>query len=282
MNDKDMKFSEIAEKIREADAILIGASNGLSITEGLHLFADNEAFGNLFGDLKQKYGLQCILHGMGARWPSEEEKWGFWSRLIHHYCGEYKETPVMSDLKRIVGEKDYFIVTSNGECHFEMCGFDPEKIYEIEGNWLTMQCVSRCHDTVYPSFELTEKMAAAEQNGRIPSDMVPRCPVCGGPMQIHMEGDRNFIPDMASKSRMEAFLQKYHGKKLVILELGIGWRNQLIKAPLMRLAAREPEAAYITVNLGEIYIPDEIREKSYGLDGDLAAILRELSEVLWR
>lgn len=282
MNDKDMKFSEIAEKIREADAILIGASNGLSITEGLHLFADNEAFGNLFGDLKQKYGLQCILHGMGARWPSEEEKWGFWSRLIHHYCGEYKETPVMSDLKRIVGEKDYFIVTSNGECHFEMCGFDPEKIYEIEGNWLTMQCVSRCHDTVYPSFELTEKMAAAEQNGRIPSDMVPRCPVCGGPMQIHMEGDRNFIPDMASKSRMEAFLQKYHGKKLVILELGIGWRNQLIKAPLMRLAAQEPEAAYITVNLGEIYIPDEIREKSYGLDGDLAVILRELSEVLWR
>lgn len=282
MNDKDMKFSEIAEKIREADAILIGASNGLSITEGLHLFADNETFGNLFGDLKQKYGLQCILHGMGARWPSEEEKWGFWSRLIHHYCGEYKETPVMSDLKRIVGEKDYFIVTSNGECHFEMCGFDPEKIYEIEGNWLTMQCVSRCHDTVYPSFELTEKMAAAEQNGRIPSDMVPRCPVCGGPMQIHMEGDRNFIPDMASKSRMEAFLQKYHGKKLVILELGIGWRNQLIKAPLMRLAAQEPEAAYITVNLGEIYIPDEIREKSYGLDGDLAAILRELSEVLWR
>ena len=282
MNDKDMKFSEIAEKIREADAILIGASNGLSITEGLHLFADNEAFGNLFGDLKQKYGLQCILHGMGARWPSEEEKWGFWSRLIHHYCGEYKETPVMSDLKRIVGEKDYFIVTSNGECHFEMCGFDPEKIYEIEGNWLTMQCVSRCHDTVYPSFELTEKMAAAEQNGRIPSDMVPRCPVCGGPMQIHMEGDRNFIPDMASKSRMEAFLQKYHGKKLVILELGIGWRNQLIKAPLMSLAAQEPEAAYITVNLGEIYIPDEIREKSYGLDGDLAAILRELSEVLWR
>ena len=282
MNDKDMKFNEIAEKIKEADGILIGASNGLSITEGLHLFADNEAFENLFGDLKRKYGLQCILHGMGARWPSEEEKWGFWSRLIHHYCGKYKETPVMADLKRIVGEKDYFIITSNGECHFEMCGFDPEKIYEIEGNWLTMQCASRCHDTVYPSFELTEKMAAAEQDGRIPSDMVPRCPVCGGPMQIHMEGDRNFIPDMASKSRMEAFLQKYHGKKLVILELGIGWRNQLIKAPLMRLAAQEPEAAYITVNLGEIYIPDEIREKSYGLDGDLAAILRDLSEVFRR
>ena len=33
-------WKPIAEKFREADAILIGASNGLSITEGLHLFAD--------------------------------------------------------------------------------------------------------------------------------------------------------------------------------------------------------------------------------------------------
>ena len=34
------ELSQIAEKIKNADAILIGASNGLSITEGLHLFAD--------------------------------------------------------------------------------------------------------------------------------------------------------------------------------------------------------------------------------------------------
>lgn len=69
-------WNPIAEKFREADAILIGASNGLSITEGLHLFADNAAFERLFGDFKQKYGLRCILQGMMAGWPSEEEKVG--------------------------------------------------------------------------------------------------------------------------------------------------------------------------------------------------------------
>ena len=37
-------YREICTRIKEADAILIGASNGLSITEGLHLFADNTAF----------------------------------------------------------------------------------------------------------------------------------------------------------------------------------------------------------------------------------------------
>lgn len=59
-------WNPIAKKFREADAILIGASNGLSITEGLHLFADNATFERLFGDFKQKYGLRCILQGMMA------------------------------------------------------------------------------------------------------------------------------------------------------------------------------------------------------------------------
>ncbi len=268
---------QIIGRIREADAILIGASNGLSIAEGLHLFADNRAFEELFGDLKRKYGISCILQGMGARWPSEEGKWSFWSRLVHRYCGEYRESRVMSDLKKLIGEKDYFIITSNGECHFEMCGFAPEKIYEVEGNWLTMQCASRCHDRIYSWADLAERMALEEQEGRSLSELIPRCPVCGGSMQVHMETDRNFIPDMESRKRLEVFLERYHGKKLVILELGIGWRNQLIKAPLMRLAAQEPQAVYVTINLGEIFIPDEIREKSYGLDGDLTEILHDLA-----
>ena len=141
-----------------------------------------------------------------------------------------------------------------------------------------MQCAARCHEKLYPWAELAEKMAREEKGGRISSAMVPRCPVCGGPMQVHVALDRNFIPETEGRRRLEDFLIKYHGKRLVILELGIGWRNQLIKAPLMRLTAREPKAFYVTVNLGEIFIPDEIREKSCGLDGDLSEILHELAK----
>ena len=103
-------YREICTRIKEADAIFIGASNGLSITEGLHLFADNTAFDMLFGDMKQKYSLHSILQGMGNQWPSEEEKWCFWSRLIHHYCSKYQPTAVMNDLKAIIGNKNYFIL----------------------------------------------------------------------------------------------------------------------------------------------------------------------------
>ena len=108
------QYKEIAEKLRNADAVLIGASNGLSISEGLHLFADNAAFEELFGDFKHRYGLRCLLHGMAAQWPSEEEKWAFFARMLNHYCVEYKPTQVMADLKALVQDKDYFVVTSNG------------------------------------------------------------------------------------------------------------------------------------------------------------------------
>jgi len=273
------ELKQIADKIKNADELLIGASNGLSITEGLHLFADNQAFEELFGDFKHKYGVRSILHGMSARWPSEEEKWAFWSRLIHHYCGEYKESQVMKDLKSIIGNKDFFIITSNGECHFEMSGFDPERIYEVEGNWLTMQCSRACHNTLYQSLEVSEKMAAAEKDGKVPSDMIPYCPKCGGSMQIHLEVGPNFIRENAGQERFQAFLNQYHGKKLVVLELGIGPRNQLIKAPLMRLVDMEPNATYVTINLGELYIIDNIKEKSFALDGYLGEILSRLREV---
>ena len=87
---------------------------------------------------------------------------------------------------------------------------------------------------------------------------------------------------MQNKSQQaNAFLNHYHSKRLVILELGIGSRNRLIKLPLMQLAAREPQSTYITLNLAqELYIPNEIADKSIGLAGDIAVTLRELREEL--
>lgn len=167
----------------------------------------------------------------------------------------------MKDLRDIIGQKDYFVLTSNGECHFEMSGFDPEKIDEIEGNWLTMQCRAACHDTLYPVLEKAEEMHKAEKDGLVPGDLTPKCPKCGSPMDIHMMGaaDRYVADDGGQR---------------------LGWRNQLIKGPLMRLTAAEPKATYITINLGEVYITENIKNKSYGIDGKIADVLREIKKAM--
>ena len=274
-------YKTILQKIQEADAILIGASNGLSITEGLHLFASDQAFFDLFEDFIHKYGIHNILDGCFTRYPTEEEKWAWWSRLIWHYSGTYTGSPVMDSLKKLVQEKPHFIVTSNGEMHFELAGFSPDHIYEAEGSWKHMQCSRACHDTLYPVKDMIREMAAQEKDGKVPSKLVPYCPKCGAPMNIHVAADHTFIPNTAALQKFQDFVHACHNKKLVVLELGIGSRNRMIKAPLMQLVSAEPNSFYITFNKGEIYIPAQIQEKSIGIDGLLSDIFEDLMKQLY-
>lgn len=266
------QYKEILTKIKNADAIIIGASNGLSISEGLHIFANNQKFDELFGDFKRKYGINNILEGFFYHWNSLEEKWGFLSRLIDYYTFNYQPTTIMKNLLTLINDKPYFVVTSNGEGHFEKSGFNKDNVYEIEGNWIEMRCSDNCHDKTYPSLDIIHKMALHESNGVIPSELIVYCPYCQAPMKLY---DSN-PPKKIVIENWKNFLKQYHNKNIVILELGIGWRNQLIKAPLMKLTNDEPNATYITINLGEIYISDNIKEKSFALDGYLDKILAEL------
>lgn len=212
--------------IVQADVLLIGASNGLSIAEGYHLFADNEMFRSQFGDFRQQYGIRSVIEGCFFSYPEAGKRREFLQRLVGYWVKDYRPSQVMKDLLAIVQGKDYFIITTNADTHFEISGFDFDKVFELEGTF--------------------EQFLA----------------------------DR---PIEDKSSRVQNFLTRYHGKRLVILELGVGMHNRMIKQPLMQLAASEPCATYITLNLApELYIPQAIASKSIGLEGDIAVTLQEL------
>lgn len=212
--------------IVQADVLLIGASNGLSIAEGYHLFADNEMFRSQFGDFRQQYGIRSVIEGCFFSYPEAGKRREFLQRLVDYWVRDYRPSQVMKDLLAIVQGKDYFIITTNADTHFEISGFDSDKVFELEGTF--------------------EQLLA----------------------------DR---PIEDKSSRVQNFLTRYHGKRLVILELGVGMHNRMIKQPLMQLAASEPCATYITLNLApELYIPQAIASKSIGLEGDIAVTLQEL------
>lgn len=169
------------EWIAQADAILIGASNGLSIAEGYHIFANNEMFRRQFGDMQQQYGFRNVVEGLYFQYPTAEARLEFHRRLVKFWVDDYEPSQVMHNLMKVIDQKDYFILTSNGDLHLEKSGFDENRIFEIEG-------------------VMTDLSAA---------------------------------PDPKKKTLFHHFLTKYSGKKLVILELGIGSHNRLIKLPIM-------------------------------------------------
>lgn len=273
------KFINIYKAIQEADALLIGASNGLSISEGYNIFADDLWFQENFGDFRSRYGIRNVLQGLFFQYPSEETKWAFFSRLISRKCYLEQPGPVMEDLYRLAGSKDYFIVTSNGEEHFVPAGFDRDKVFEMEGRLTQSRCQNGCGADPYENRNEILKMAEAEKDGHIHPELIPRCSCCGGPVTINMADGNSFFQTEQFQRKMkdcQNFIQKYHGKKLVILEFGVGWRNRMIKEPFMRLAASEPESIYITFNKGEVYIPSEIAGRSVGIDGDIGEALKEI------
>ena len=268
------QIKEARKLLYDAEAILITASNGLSITEGLHLFANNVAFKELLGDYEAKCGFHNLLHGFFYPWKSLEEKWGFYSRVIHHYTGTYTGSESMENLKKIVGNKPYFVVTSNAEGHFQLAGFQDENVYEVEGSWLNMRCSKGCHNMLYPTLDAISELSELEENGKVPFKSIPKCPRCGAVMELY---DANPVEEKIARN-WNNFLAEIKDKHFVVLELGIGSRNQLIKAPMMQLVKRELNASYISINLGDLYIPVEIADKSVGINGYIDDVLKELAK----
>ncbi|MEC2074495.1 Sir2 family NAD-dependent protein deacetylase [Metabacillus fastidiosus] len=277
------KYRKVLTKIQEADSILIGASIGLSISEGIHIFADDSSFQEHFGDFREKYGLRSIIQGCFFPYPSQEEKWAFFSRMYEYFLINKEASPVMKNLYELVKNKNYFVVTSNIDAHFTLAGFPKERLFEIEGNCRNLQCSHGCHNQIYPGDGILSEMAQNQHSGKVFPNFIPKCPECGGPMQVHIEIDRNFLRGQSWRTSYQAyqsFTEKAHGKKLVLLELGVGARNQMIKAPFMNLTNLEEYATYITFNKGsELYIPDAIVDKSIGIDGNIAEVLQQLVQM---
>ena len=214
--------------IAGADAILIGASNGLSISEGYNIFAYNDMFRQQFGDMAQHYGFRSVLQGVFCHFPTQQAHDEFHQRLVKYWVTDYEPSQVMKDLRAIVGDKPYFIITTNCDMHLEKAGFAEDKVWELEGTFVS---------------GVTHEF------------------------------------DMAKRPAFERFLADYGGKRLVVLELGIGSQNRIIKPVLYQVTQREPQATFITLNLPhEIVVPQEIGEKAIRLPGDIAVTLKELSE----
>lgn len=131
-------IARVKSLFQDADAILISASNGLSISEGINIFAHNDAFQQYFGEFHQKYGISNIIQGALSPLPANAHD-AFIKQLHKYVVDDYTCSDSFNYLKQLVGDKNYFVITSNADTHFQMNGFDKNKIWEVEGNFFDLQ-----------------------------------------------------------------------------------------------------------------------------------------------
>lgn len=286
------KVSEIRDRLKQADAVVIGAGAGLSTAAGFTY--SGERFRTFFQDFAKKYRFEDMYTGGFYPYKSFNEHWAYWSRYI--YINRYMEPPkpVYQELYRLVKDKDYFVLTTNVDHCFQKAGFDKKRLYYTQGDYGLFQCSKPCHQETYDNAEIILEMVKAQgwQIGAdhslylpdgvaakmsVPDELIPHCPKCGAPMSMNLRADNTFVQDAGwdqAAKRYGMFLRRHKDAKVLFLELGVGYNTPgIIKYPFWRMTAENPKALYVCVNYGEAVCPKEIENQSICINGDIGDVL---------
>ena len=274
------EIKRLKKAIEEADAIVIGAGAGLSTSAGFTY--SGERFEKYFRDFGENYCFKDMYSGGFYPYETPEEMWAYWSRYI--FINRYLDPPkpVYKNILELVKDKDYFVLTTNVDHCFQKAGIDKNRLFYTQGDYGLFQCSEPCHQKTYDNAETIRKMFEQQKNMRIPSELIPRCPVCGKPFTMNLRSDEKFVEDEGwheASKHYEAFVNTRKGKVLY-LELGVGYNTPvIIKYPFWQMTENNPEATYACVNFGEAVCPENIREQSICINGDIGQVIEEINII---
>ena len=174
----------LKSELDKADAIVIGAGSGLSTSAGLTY--SGKRFEENFSDFIAKYHFTDMYSAGFYPYGSLEEYWAYWSRHIYHNRYDLPAGKPYMDLLELVKDRDYFVITTNVDHQFQISGFDKSRLFYTQGDYGLWQCGRPCHDRTYDNEETVRRMVEEQHDMRIPSGLVPYCPVCKAPMTMNL------------------------------------------------------------------------------------------------
>ena len=272
------KIRKLGKALEEVEAVIIGAGAGLSASAGF--VYTGERFQAHFSDFEEKYGFHDMYSGGFYPYKTLEEYWAYWSRYI--YLNRYMDPPrpVYEDLLELVKDKDYFVLTTNVDHCFQKAGFEKERLFYTQGDYGLFQCSEPCCQETWDNEEIIGEMIRRQDHMKIPRDLVPHCPHCGKPLTMNLRADDTFVQDEGwyqASRRYSRFLTAHQDRKILFLELGVGYNTPvIIKYPFWQMTAKNPKAVYACVNYGDAAAPGEIAKQAICIDGDIGSVLKKL------
>lgn len=275
------QIDRAAKNIRNTDCVIIGAGAGASTAAGIQY--GGKRFTDNFAEFIKKYGEYYMTDMYAAGfypYPSEEAKWGYWSKHALMNRFDPPALPLYTELYDIVKNKEYFVLTTNVDHQFYKAGFDEKRIFATQGDYGKIQCQKACHPKTYDAKDLFRKMDKARRDCLIPSELVPKCPVCGGNMAMNLRCDNYFVEDEAwheAADRYAGFLEQNKDKKVVLLELGVGFNTPIIiRFPFEKMVRENSSYSLIRMNMDEAVVPESFGKRAIGIGGDMAKAITDI------
>ena len=272
------QIAELRERLAAADAVVAGAGAGMSASAGLTY--SGERFTAYFADFITRYHLTDMYSAGFYPFPTPEEYWAYWSRQSYWNRYDQPARQPYLDLLTLLRDKEHFVITTNVDHQFQLAGADRTRLFYMQGDYGLWQCAKPCHAKTYDNEATVRRMVAQQQNMRIPAELLPRCPVCGGPMTMNLRVDDTFVEDAgwhAAAARYAAFLRRTAAARVLYLELGVGGNTPgIIQYPFQRMTAANPGAFYVSINLCPSVCPPEVAGRSLCIPADIGEVLHQL------
>ena len=106
----------LKRRLEQADAVVIGAGSGLSAAAGL-TYAGRR-FEDHFKEFIERYGMRDMYSAGFYPFPTQEEKWAYWSRHIYYNRYDMPAAKLYRDLYGIMKDKNHFVLTTNVDHQF--------------------------------------------------------------------------------------------------------------------------------------------------------------------
>ena len=264
-----------------ADYVLIGAGAGLSAAAGLDY--GGMRFKREFSEFIERYGFTDLYTSSFYDFPTEEERWAYWAKHIDFARFAPPAMELYRDIFRLVDGKEYFVITTNVDGQFRKAGFASNRLFEVQGDYAYLQCACGCNPERYDDKKLVKQMLGSIHDGRIPSSLVPHCPVCGGSMDVNLRKDSYFVEDAAwhlQADRYTQFLKKAYRRRCVLLELGVGYNTPgIIRFPFEQMASANSGMTLIRLNRDFPERQMKGKGQFVGMDENVIKIIQDLNTL---
>lgn len=118
---------------------------------------------------------------------------------------------------------------------------------------------------------------------KIPSNLVMKCPICGGNMDMNLRKDANFVQDSnwyAMSQKYDDFLSRTKDKNMVLLEIGVGFNTPgIIRFPFEQMTNNSKKTTLIRINKDYPSTMLEIENKTISFNEDTNKIIESFKKL---
>ncbi len=242
----------VAELVKNADAVAIFAGAGMGVDSGLEQYRGSDGLWTKSIKINNSDIMYYDLMNHNAFEEMPEKAWGFIGSLIERY-DSIKPHEGFTKLLELLSGKEYFVVTSNCDEHFQKAGYNENNILECHGSIYYMQCMDIKEKEIWltPQIKVNKESVTAE-------DPLPLCPNCNSNCRpnLFLFGDwfwvstRSVHQQLRFNSWCKEIKLKY--KNILAIEIGAGKAIPTIRNAAERFSENKYPLVRINPNDFEI------------------------------